>query len=104
MPDTIELTVKVSDKDSGIKGYAFAYDADRNSPANAVIPVLMNLGKGKFPVHPGEPGRLIWGMRGDAGAAMKVEVFRGGQVIATRDKSTIPPGETRAIDFFDLTL
>ncbi|MEP9361225.1 hypothetical protein [Sphingomonas sp. KR3-1] len=103
MPDTIELKVKVSDKDR-IKAYSFAYDADRVSSENPVLPIIMNNGSGAFQVRPGEPGRLIWGMRGDEGGSMKVELLRDGTVIQSREKSTIPPGETRAIDFFDITL
>jgi len=103
MSDVVELKIKVSEKD-GIKAYAFAYDADRIAPENPVIPVLMNLGVGTFTVKRGEPGRLIWGMRGDPGGTMKVELMRDGTAIQTREKSTIPPGETRGIDYFDITL
>lgn len=103
MPNAIQLKVRVADKGK-IKAYAFAYDADRVSPSNPVIPVIMNAGSGAFPVRAGEPGRLLWAMRGDEGEGMKVELLRDGEVIQARENSPIPPGETRAIDFFDITL
>src|SRR4051812_10667019 len=99
----IELVVQVSDK-NGIAQYGFAFDADSVSPNNPVSPVLMNFGKGKFYATPGVPGRLIWGMRGESGATMKVEVLRNGVAIKTRPASEIPPPLKAAVDYFNLTV
>jgi hypothetical protein len=99
--ESVELIVKVSDKD-GIKQIGFAYDADSSTPKNPVEPVFMRGGLGRFRAQHGVEGRLIWGMRGEGGGKMKVELFRGDQSIEVRDASTIPADKDRAVDFFDV--
>jgi hypothetical protein len=99
--ELVELTVKVSEK-VGIRQMGFAYDADPSTQSNTVEPVFMRGGVGRFRAPPGVAGRLIWGMRGDGGGKMKVELFRGDQQIDVRNASTIPAAKDRAVDFFDV--
>ncbi|MDB5721111.1 MAG: hypothetical protein JWP15_1729 [Alphaproteobacteria bacterium] len=98
----IELTVRVSNNNSGVKQYGFAFDQDSKSPDNPVEPVLMGLCKGTFHTRPGVIGRLVWAMRGDPGGTMKVELVRDGVVIKARAASRIPPRHNKAIDHFDI--
>jgi hypothetical protein len=102
-PSEIELKVQVSNKD-GITQYGFAFDHDSGSPDNEIEFVLMNGGKGKFHPKPGVPGRLIWGMRGNPGGTMKVEVLKGSTVIRKREASKIPPPLNKAVDYFEITI
>jgi hypothetical protein len=91
-PNKIQLVVSVSEKD-GVKGYGFAY---------AGVPVPMNLGKGKFFAVKDKAGLLEWGMIGNPGGTMKVEVLRDGTAIKTRNKSEIVPPFDKGFDAFEI--
>jgi hypothetical protein len=98
-----ELTVKVSEKNS-ITQYGFAYDDEPENPNNEVIAVVMNHGEGEFRATSGTAGRLIWGMHGEAGGTMKVEILHGTTVIKSRQQSRIVPPETRGADFLNISV
>lgn len=86
----IQLRVEVSKRDR-VKIFGFAYDDLPENPSNEVTPVLVSktTGKGIFWATPGQMGNLIWGIEGDAGGSMKVEVFRDDVLVEHREKSSI---------------
>lgn len=89
---SIELRVKVSDKD-GIRAYGFAFDG---------VAVPMSRGEGRFFAPAGQKKLLEWVMVGNPGGSMKVTVTRDGNVVAQRDKSTIPPPLGKGYDALEI--
>ena len=88
---SVELLVTVSEKND-IKGYGFAYDG---------VAVPMSGGKGTFHAQPGTK-LLEWVMIGESNGTMKVVVTNGETVVASRDKSTIVPPETKGYDALEI--
>ena len=88
----VELQIKVSEK-SGVKAYGFAYDGKA---------VIMNRGTGKFKAIKNQTKLLEWGMLGDPGGTMKVEVLRDKTAICTRAKSKIVPPFEQGLDAFEI--
>lgn len=88
--DQVELSIRVSNRTS-VTGYGFAY---------AGKPVVMQGGEGHFTAVRGKSRLLEWGMVGEPGGWMTVEVLRGDAVFKKRDKSEIVPPYTKGYDAF----
>lgn len=92
----VELVVRVSNRDgNGVSGYGFAY---------AGKPVIMRQGKGEFTAIKGKSRLLEWGMIGEPGGWMTVEVLDGETVIKKREKSEIVPPFRKGYDAFAIVL
>ena len=96
MPGTNEIALEVRvSAPEGIQAYGFAYGGK---------PVIMHGGEGQFVAVSGKSRLLEWGMVGEPGGHMTVEVLRDGAVIKKREKSEIVPPMTKGYDAFAIVL
>src|SRR6476620_807395 len=93
-PNEVDLVVRVSNK-NGVNAYGFAY---------AGKPVTMSHGEGHFHATKNKTGLLEWGMEGEPGGYMKVEVLRDESVIKSREQSQIVPPNTKSYDAFAIVI
>jgi hypothetical protein len=93
---TIELKIKITEK-INIKTYAFVFN-------HKAVRMNRSIDEGTFQTDVPVDDFLRWWMTGEPGGSMKVEVFRGDQLIATRAFSDIPGSAVEGTDRLTITI